>query len=160
MENRPSFGIDLFPSILEFLRIDASGLDLQGSTFLPGKPDAARSPYAFTEYDNAWDVDRLYRRFGQGGFIPEPVYQPKKLKSIRSLTWKLIWGTDGTRELYAIGKDPGETQDVYLDFPEEAKVLEKALLEWQSSFKHSDYYKQEEMTPEAIKELRSLGYIN
>jgi len=152
--------VDLLPSILSLLNIPTTGLDLQGSNLLPGKLDPPIIPYAFTEYDNSRDVDRLIKRFGKDGYEQKPIFRPKKLKSIRSLKWKLIWGTDGTRELYALDKDPGETRNLFLEFPEEGKHLEKTLLEWWSSFKHSDYYKEDEMTPDAIKELRSLGYVN
>jgi hypothetical protein len=79
---------------------------------------------------------------------------------IRSTDSKFIWGSDGTRELYAINIDPYEQKNLYSSKPELSKQMEEALAKWLSSFKPSRYYKEEEISREALDELKALGYVN
>lgn len=150
--------IDIFPSLLSTLGIQDARLHLQGSTLLPDQIQKRKQKYVFAEYNNSRAVDRIQRRFGKD-LAPNPVYQPKILKTVRSSGWKFIWGTDGTRELYAIDMDPKETSNLFLSDPEAAKRMEQVLKDWTSSFRPSNYYKQEDISNEALRELRSLGYI-
>lgn len=150
--------IDIFPSLLSVLGIHDARLHLQGSTLLPDQIQNRKQEYVFVEYNNSRAVDHIQRRFGKD-LILNPVYQPKILKAVRSSGWKFIWGTDGTRELYAIDKDPKETSNLFQSDPETAKRMEQALKDWASSFRPSNYYKQEDISNEALRELRSLGYI-
>ena len=150
--------IDIFPSLLSILGIQDARLHLQGSILLPDQIQNRKQEYVFAEYNNSRAVDRIQRRFGKD-LMPNPVYQPKILKTVRSSDWKFIWGTDGTRELYAIDKDPEETSNLFLSDPEAAKRMEQVLKDWASSFRPSNYYKQEDISNEALRELRSLGYI-
>jgi arylsulfatase A-like enzyme len=147
--------IDLFPTVLQILHINKEKLDLQGSNILP---DASPGEFVFAEYNNSRAVDNIRRRFGEE--IPSnPAYRAKILKVARSSEWKFIWGTDGTRELYAIRSDIYEKNNLFQSDSPHAQRMEQAVRNWVSSFKPSSYYRQEDISREALRELRSLGYI-
>jgi arylsulfatase A-like enzyme len=147
--------VDLFPTILEAAGISQLK-ELQGQSLLsPGQ-----NPYAFAEYDNARAVDKIERRFAKSQIPPNPLYRRKVLKVIRSADSKFIWGSDGTRELYSIRNDPYEEKNLYSTEPALSKQLEAALAKWFASFKPSRYYKEEQITKEAMEELKALGYVN
>ena len=148
--------IDIFPSLLHILKLGDKNLKLQGSILLQDQPSNPR--FVFAEYNNSRAVDNIRRRFGKD-LAPNPLYQPKILKAVRSNDWKFIWGTDGSRELYEISNDPFESKNVFQSRPDEAARMEAALKNWISSFTPSRYYQQEDISKEALRELRSLGYV-
>lgn len=147
--------VDLFPTILGVVGISVPK-DVQGVNLT----EPSKHPYAFAEYDNARAVDKIERRFAKTEIPANPVYRRKVLKVVRSEDYKLIWGSDGTRELYSIGKDPYEEIDLYKPESQQVKQLESVLANWLSSFKPSRYYKEEEISREAFEELKALGYVN
>jgi hypothetical protein len=99
----------------------------------------------------------MQRRFPD---LPDgPIWRKKVLKSARSADWKFIWATDGTRELYSIPNDPYEQHDLAQSNPEEVKKMQEVLGKWSASFKPSSFYKNEEISREALDELRALGYV-
>jgi len=51
----------------------------------------------------------------------------RRLRSIRSDGWKLIWGSDGRHELYHVDVDPGETQNLAAAEPERVAQLTARL---------------------------------
>ena len=148
--------VDLFPSILKFLNVAAGSVELQGAGFLPPGTDRTDRPFAFAEYNNARAIDKVERRFP--GFS-SPVCRRKTLKAVRSADLKLIIGDDGTRELYDMRNDPGETRNLHNDAPDEARILEDVLNKWSASFAASRYYRQEKVSKEAMEELKALGYV-
>jgi len=148
--------VDLFPSILRFVNLNADGLELQGASLLPQHFDREKIPFAYAEYRNDRAVDKIERRFP--GAL-NPVFRRKSLRTIRSADFKFILGSDGTRELYSINSDPYETNDLVDKQPQEAHILEDTLNKWSSSFKASTFYKKEEISKEALDELRALGYV-
>jgi arylsulfatase A-like enzyme len=158
VQEKPVQLIDIFPTLLQVLHIKPEGLGLQGANLLPDEMSKRLDNFVFAEYNNSRAVDNIERKFGKA-VPPNPVYLRKILKVARSDKWKFIWGTDGTRELYAINKDPYETNNLFQSNQDEAKQMELALKAWVSSFTPSHYYRQEEISPEARQELRSLGYI-
>ena len=148
--------VDLFPSILNFLSLSAGNLDLQGASLLPRSMDRTARPFAFAEYNNARAIDKIERRYP--GFS-SPTCRRKTLKAVRSADLKLITGDDGTRELYDLRSDPGETRNLYTEAPDEARILEDVLNKWSASFQASRYYHQEKVSKEATEELKALGYV-
>lgn len=148
--------IDIFPSILHFLQSE-SKLELQGFSLLPDFFARKNHPYAFSEYNNLRAADKMQRRFPD---LPDsPIWRKKVLKSVRSSDWKFIWATDGTRELYSIQNDPYEKSNFAQSNPEEVKKMQEVLGKWSTSFKPSRFYQNEEISREALDELRALGYV-
>jgi arylsulfatase A-like enzyme len=149
--------VDIFPSVLQFVQSKRNHLPLQGFSILPESFERKNHQFAFAEYNNSRAADKMERRFP--GLPVDALWRRKILKAVRDNSWKFIWGSDGTRELYSIYKDPFETENVASSHPEELKRLEVILAKWSSSFEPSRYYEQEEISREALEELRALGYI-
>ncbi len=148
--------IDIFPSILRFLKSE-SKLDLQGFSLLPDFFERKNHPYAFSEYNNLRAADKMSRRFPD---LPDsPMWRKKVLKSVRTVDWKFIWATDGTRELYSIANDPYESNNLAQSNPDRVKKMQEILGKWSTSFKPSRFYQNEEISREALDELRALGYV-
>lgn len=57
---------------------------------------------------------------------------------IRSTDYKLIRGSDGSRELSHIAEDPDEQHDIADDHPDIVDDLESELDDWLESFDHAD----------------------
>jgi arylsulfatase A-like enzyme len=86
----------------------------------------------------------------------------RRIRSIQIGPDKLIWGSDGRSELYQTAVDPHETDNRVDRDPERARVLEAKLDEIVEQLSRSITVPQppiSEMDPEAISELRALGYI-
>ncbi|MCI0445316.1 sulfatase-like hydrolase/transferase [bacterium] len=148
--------IDIFPSVLRFLKSE-SKLDLQGFSLLPDFFERKNHPYAFSEYNNLRAADKMKRRFPD---LPDsPIWRTKVLKSVRTEDWKFIWSTDGIRELYSIANDPYEKNNLAQSNPEQIKKMQEILAKWSLSFKPSRFYQNEEISREALDELRSLNYV-
>jgi hypothetical protein len=65
-------------------------------------------------------------------------------------------------ELYDLTADPGETQNVFIDYPEVARPLQAALLSWSRGWRNSvrlPTLHSPVLDAETLKQLRSLGYI-
>lgn len=147
---------DLFPSILRFLNLPLSEIDLQGLSLLPESNERSRVPFAFVEYNNARAADKIAQRC-KG--VSDPRFRQKTLKVARSADLKLIYGDDGTRELYNVKNDPAESHNLYVQAPREAQILQAVLNRWSASFQASRFFRKEDISREALEELRSLGYI-
>ena len=51
--------------------------------------------------------------------------------TIRDGDWKMIeWFEDGSRELYNIKNDPGETKNLAAENPKKIKELQERLIRW------------------------------
>ena len=148
--------IDIFPSILRFLKSE-SKRDLQGFSLLPDFFERKNHPYTFSEYNNLRAADKMIRRFPD---LPDsPIWRKKVSKSVRTVDWKFIWATDGTRELYSIANDPYESDNLAQSNPDKVKKMQEILAKWSTSFKPSRFYQNEEISREALDELRALGYV-
>jgi len=144
--------IDLFPTVLDLLRIENSyGSD--GESLLPVvRGESEHAPYGFIE-----------------GF--------KGLRAVRTEEWKLIFTLDGQRrvvrkELYDLAADPGEARNIILSKSAVAARLEKPLLDWiarepKDDHRDKDYLgenwvygpKKRPLSDDMRQRLRSLGYV-
>lgn len=81
--------------------------------------------------------------------------------AIRTLRWKLIQHQEDPPELYDLAQDPGETVNVYAQFPEEARALEAALEVWRHRTPETVGQEPEERTtsPQVETLLREAGYL-
>ncbi len=149
--------VDIFPSLLQYLHSESNQLDLQGFSLLPESFSRKDHPYAFAEYNNSRAADKMERRFP--GVAVAPLWRRKVLKSVRSADWKFIWGSDGTRELYSMANDPYELTNLAQSQPDQLRRMEEILAKWSTSFKPSGFYQKEQISREALEELRSLGYV-
>jgi hypothetical protein len=85
----------------------------------------------------------------------------RRLKAITADGWKLIWGDDGTRELYDLQNDPTEAHDRATEQVARrdalAARLGKLILSYDSSSNHGRSMPPAD--PASTAALRSLGYV-
>ena len=109
----PVTGTDLFPTLLELAGIENS-IRVDGKSLVPlleNKDFEARSLY--------WH----YPHYGNQGGDPSAI--------IRKGDWKLIhYFEDGKNELYHLGKDMGETNNVFDQYPKKGMALKNELENW------------------------------
>lgn len=75
--------------------------------------------------------------------------------------WKYIRSSDGSHELYDLGRDPAETANLIESRAEIAADLARKLEQWLTSRKPAaPPAPLEEMDEEDLKRLKSLGYVN
>ncbi|HEV8578184.1 MAG TPA: sulfatase, partial [Thermoanaerobaculia bacterium] len=128
--------LDIVPTILDYLRIPAERLALDGASLRP-----------------TIEGDRPVRRlsFGLQGL------KRTVLDGTRKLTFDL---GSGQAQLFDIEADPGEKSDLSARFPEETLRLKTALLRWTES--HEGPLASGESRRRATeleKRLRALGYL-
>ena len=140
--------LDILPTILDFLDIDPVE-GLRGRSLLPlvhGRDDGPPR-LAFSESDMC----------EEGSLRPcAPVGIGGKLHAVRADGWKLIHDPRGVYELYDLDADPGETHNRLTDQPELARKLTARLNEFLLSSASTDH--TQELDPETIEMLRSIGY--
>ena len=78
--------------------------------------------------------------------------------AIRTQEWKFIRFPDGRRELYDLGNDPGERQDLARSKPGSLEVFE-ALSSMALAEREGARAASVPLDEETIRKLRSLGYI-
>jgi arylsulfatase len=128
--------LDIVPTILDYLDIDAEGLDFEGASLLPvlagGKPSRE---FAFAD-------QREYRSADDGRF-------------------HLVFnGEDGTATLFDLRSDPGEQRDLFSTDHPEARRLSDALNGWLTDTGQLMHFDEELAAARAKEEeLRALGYL-
>jgi len=150
---------DLGPTLLDAAGLEATAYrnKAQGQSF---HPDAYGSPgeRVYAEYMAPQpSMDALERRVGD---LPATVTTyDRSLRAIRSRAWKLIRGSDGSRELYDVSSDPRERNDRSTDCRETTERLVGELDGWVNSFEQPEYDGDVELRPETKRRLEELGYL-
>lgn len=144
--------------------LDAAGIEApefrkqtQGTSFYPDSDTDPRE-YVVAEYLAPQpSMEALEKRVGE---LSESVKKyNRSLRTIRTERWKLIRGSDGSKELYNIESDPGETRDLSDDEPTVRRRLENKLDEWIDSFETADVSGDVEMQQDTKDRLEDLGYL-
>ena len=78
---------------------------------------------------------------------------------IRTDRYKYIRGSDGSRELYDLQRDPGETENLAATRGDVVADLDATLEEWLDSFEHADLSDDVEIHGETRARLEDLGYL-
>ena len=78
---------------------------------------------------------------------------------IRTDRYKYIRGSDGSRELYDLQRDPGETENLTDTRGDVVADLDATLEEWLDSFEHAGLSGDVEMREETRARLEDLGYL-
>lgn len=112
----PVTGADLFPTLLELAGIE-NPIAVDGKSLVPLLQEKA-----FEERSLFWH----YPHYGNQGGDPSAI--------IRKGDWKLIhYFEDGKNELYHLGKDMGETNDVFEQNTQLGSTLKNELNQWLAS---------------------------
>jgi arylsulfatase A-like enzyme len=126
----PVSSVDIAPTVLELVGI-AKPAAMEGSSLLAERPRAAViAQYGSTRY------------------------------AIRTRQWKLIWSAPGSIELFDLGADPGERNNVAPERPDVAATLGAALDRWREQHRGSAKSGSPvELSADEWRELESLGYL-
>jgi arylsulfatase A-like enzyme/predicted Zn-dependent protease len=89
-------------------------------------------------------------------FVPALEYGWSDLRGVRTEQWKYIRAPKP--ELYRLSTDPGELENVLEDHPEVADQL-GAWLDWYIEEESEEAFQAQELDPETLERLRSLGYL-
>ncbi len=150
---------DLAPTLLDAANIDApeARKGFQGVSFHP-ESDTEPREYAIAEYMAPQpSMDALEKRVGE---LPDHIYKyDRSLRAIRSEEYKLIRGSDGSRELYHVAEDPEELHDLVDDEPEIVNDLESELDDWLDSFDPATPQESVSMSQSTKNRLEDLGYL-
>ena len=132
--------VDLFATILEHTRVQIpEGID--GLAWGVGR-DAAY----------AWAYKHMRRA------IPYPDRYSQELRSVEKDWWKLIESTTHGRELYDLENDPSELENLAEE--DKGRVAELSLLfAPRVGYSPTQREKRQEESEEALRQLRSLGYV-
>jgi arylsulfatase A-like enzyme len=156
--DRPVQLLDIPPTVLETVNIDATEADrqFQGISFHPDAGEARE--YAVAEYMAPQpSMEALEKRVDD---LPKQVYEyDRSLRAIRSHDWKLIRGSDGSTELYHVAEDPEELTNLVSERPEKVSELGAELNAWLSSFEHADTTENVDMADATKDRLEDLGYL-
>ncbi|MCW5977080.1 MAG: sulfatase [Bryobacteraceae bacterium] len=152
--------IDVYPTILDLLRIAPPGL-IQGQSLAPllaGKPFARKAPVVSTRF--------AHPNAKPGGTVPEnrtggfAIFQDQ---------WKLIYRDQARRaglpevELYDRRADPKETSNVAAANPEVVTKLRNELDAWIAAQEEVKKMVgpggKSKLDPQSLERLRTLGYI-
>ena len=151
--------VDVAPTLLDAAGIDDSQArgQFQGQSFHPSSSAPAR-PFVVSEYMAPQpSMDALERHVDD---LPEAVYEyDRSLRAIRTTEYKLIRGSDGSRELYHLPSDPDERTDRADERPEAVRNLAADLDEWLDGFEHTDVDGSVEMDDGRRERLEQLGYL-
>jgi arylsulfatase A-like enzyme len=151
--------VDLPPTLLDAAGIEAAEAcdGFQGRSFHPDADAEPRERVVGEYLAPQPSMDALGARVGS---LPESVRQyDRSLRAIRVGDWKLIRGSDGSRECYRLADDPDEGIDLADDEPDRVAALEAELDEWLASFEHADPSGETSMTDATKARLEDLGYL-
>ncbi|NIC00387.1 sulfatase [Halobacterium sp. R2-5] len=151
--------VDLAPTLLDEAGVDAPAAreSFQGQSFHPDA-DADSREFVVSEYvEPQPSMDALERNVED---LSEHVYQyDRSLQAIRTEEYKLVRGSDGSRELYDVGADVGETENVVGEASAVADDLESTLDDWLASFKRAATDESVTISEDRKERLEQLGYL-
>jgi len=164
--------LDLFPTILDWCGVPYDGRMDGRPLFEAGAESENR--YAMAEYYypsqvlSVFDPEELLSKVER--FYPFM----KRQRAIQNGEFKLIWGSDGSRELYDLNHDAGETTNLLLETPSHPALdplvqeLERMVNIGMGETPLDSVppvgwlgpgFEQHIQDEELLKKLRSLGYI-
>jgi arylsulfatase A-like enzyme len=148
---------DVLPTVLELIGCDLRDYpEIQGKSLLPFDGKEFHD-HIFAEFGRPqYMLKRLAARYPQHNFSR----YDRGLRCVRTKEFKLIVGSDGMEELYHLSSDPGETNNLIEQRPEEANVLRLALEDWLVSFKPAPASlptREDDLV--IVKNLKELGYF-
>ncbi len=92
--------------------------------------------------------------------VPHKVVPREAMAAVQLADWKLIRHLGSERvELYQLSRDPGEQADVSAGHPEIAAPLTRHLESWLAAQTPGAGHEPAPIDPEALEQLRALGYL-
>ncbi|MCU4800458.1 sulfatase [Halobacteria archaeon HArc-gm2] len=151
--------VDLAPTLLDAagVRADDARATFQGRSFHPATHARSRE-FVVSEYMAPQpSMAALEHHVGD---LPAHVEKhDRSLRAIRTRSHALVRGSDGSRSLYDLRSDPGETADVAASNPRTAADLGETLDEWLDSFEHANVDDAVTIDGRRKAQLERLGYL-
>jgi arylsulfatase A-like enzyme len=149
----PAEHVDLVPTVLELMGLDAGTDEVEGVSLaegLLGKPG--------TRGRNSRRTVVLQRRRYDSETVAGVPVKGSKF-AVRTGSWKYIEAEEeGTRELFDLVRDPGETANLAASRTDEADRLSRLLAAWRRRFERGEGAR-DDTSPETLEALRALGYV-
>jgi len=146
---------DVAPTLVDLLGLEPPREPMQGTSLVPF--DGRRyHEEVFAEFGRPhYMLERLRAKFADHDFSQFD----RALQCVRTREYKLIVGSDGTEELYALAEDPLESKDRSIELSEVVQDLRSRLQAWQSSM--GRHHKGQRMDEDAsvLKALEEMGYF-
>jgi arylsulfatase A-like enzyme len=154
-EATPVANFDVFPTLLELIGIDPPiGLRSRATSLL--SPSSERPRYA--EDPAAARVSIATVKLSHPDWDPAP--WQRRLRTLVEDDHKLIWGSDGRRELFDLSADPLERDDLIERRDDLASTLQQSLDAYHGSLELCEPGEAPpDLTPQQIERLKALGYI-
>lgn len=156
--------VDVLPSLAALLGKEAPAAYLRGrrtGLFDDAATANDGSELAFSEW-RSWTDKELTRLSGRNASYDFGGLR-RDLTSVRDRRFKLVRGSDGREELFDLGRDPAETDDVGAAHPDElARLrgeLDRTERDWRSWGRDDAPSVTEEEEAEIEERLTELGYI-
>jgi arylsulfatase A-like enzyme len=142
--------IDIMPTILELLKLKPDTF-MQGKSLLGlirGKKPAPEPTVVIERryYQNQQDCLRRHIPVGAR-------------YAIRTQNWKYIWSEFAPLELYNLGQDPGETNNLIKTQPEIKNKLHQYFDQWLNENNKLRKWAYQKIDEQTAEQLKSLGYI-
>jgi len=134
--------IDIMPTIADFLAI-SPGDKVQGTSLMPLLASLKHVPANYSY------METLYPKTGMGW---------SELRGMRTDQWKLIIAPKP--ELYKMGEDPAEKQNVKDRYPADADHLQKKVWEVAGAPGSLQKVERQPVDDETLRQLQSLGYVS
>jgi arylsulfatase A-like enzyme len=148
--------VDLAATLTELLGLGPADTG-EGRSLLPvvRGEEGDRAAFARNSYSNQLSALRL----GSRSYIFTP--PPNELSRRRDDGWKAHWPSAMREELYDLETDPGETIDLSLERPAQARLLREQLRAWLRDQQHHAAKRERiSIDPELASELQALGYLD
>jgi arylsulfatase A-like enzyme len=148
--------LDLFPTVLDVAGIPTPS-HVQGNSLHPHTPDSSRD-HVFAEYCSLLPtIERLSQQTGTP--TAELEKYNRTLRTIRTQDFKLIRDSEGSMELFHVGEDTSEVNDVSASYQTKCQELESKLDSWLDSFEHASEGEVTDMSESTKQKLEDLGYL-
>jgi arylsulfatase A-like enzyme len=133
-----------------------AGLELGAA---PGDPLGLRSTPRGDLLAEYYRPGRVLERFRKQS--PECARRlDRRLTSVQRANLKLVWSSDGSRWLYDLESDPGETRNLAAERPDVVAELERAVDDRRALARKGPVSgAAPELDAEALEQLRDLGYL-
>ena len=123
--------VDIVPTLLDILNIPFKEAEFDGVSLVPLIRDEVNSLRSFIVAEESYTENKIAIRTNKWKYI----YSPSK-DAATCRFCGVIHG--GIEELYHLGSDPKEMQNIVEEKPEIAKILRKNLFDWLSNLKSKE----------------------
>jgi len=154
---------DVVPTVFDVVGLPCPQKDLAGRTLVPERFEAREAVYV-----------QMYPPVGRA--LGPMEWRDRKLfgllprlgawrRAVRTPSFKFIWSSDGTTQLFDMEHDPKESLNLVQELPDVARDLNNRLHEW---WKNQPTYTRPEVDTESVpsfeaadlQRLKALGYVD